>query len=374
MLIINDTLGTYGGSITLIERLCTWAMMNNESIKVYCNDMSNKEIVTKLNRMNVTIECFDTYDSKTLFLHIYEDLKLGDIQIVSFILNNYLSIEAVKKSHDLDFVNVIYSIHPATFYKGTGIKEGAFKSIILKRYKKTVQRINDNGAIVFMDQDNIESTEKYYGFSFNSPTVIRALPMICTPLGEDELRSKISKSYDKKIIFTSCRADFPFKSYVLGLVDAIASINKNNIVAKLTIVSYGKDLDVIKGKIKGKNYIKLIQETKYNDLENIYLDSDIYVGMGSTAIEAAKYGLPVILANVNSPDFLSCGFFCDNPQAIGEFDTDGIDGYKLLTELLKMDRDMFMNLADNCKNVFDNNYDMGLFINHIRGVVKNASN
>ena len=70
MLIINDTLGTYGGSITLIERLCTWAVMNNECIKVYCNDMSNKEIVTKLNRMNVTIECFDTYDSKALSLHI----------------------------------------------------------------------------------------------------------------------------------------------------------------------------------------------------------------------------------------------------------------------------------------------------------------
>lgn len=85
-------------------------------------------------------------------------------------------------------MNAIYSIHPATFYKGTDVKNSAFKNLILKRYKKTIQRINDNGEIIFMDQDNIESAEKYYGFLFNSPTVIGALPMICTPLGENELR------------------------------------------------------------------------------------------------------------------------------------------------------------------------------------------
>lgn len=380
MLIINDTLGTYGGSITLIERLCTWAVMNNECIKVYCNDMSNKEIVTKLNRMNVTIECFDTYDSKALSLHIYEDLKQGDIQIVSFILNNYLSIEAVKKSHDLDFVNVIYSIHPATFYKGTGIKEGTFKSVILKRYKKTVQRINDNGAIIFMDQDNIESAEKYYGFSFNSPTVIRALPMICTPLGEDELRSKISKSYDKKIIFTSCRADFPFKGYLFGLIEDFAELAHKYPDVKLCVVCSGEQDDVQKVKTKIKGYDEYVRSRiefhdwmKYEDLLELMSQAYLYIGMGTGVLDAAIKYVPSIAVRYNTYYNLADCILCDRPDYVVAEERCKSKALSLIEYLLSLDLVEYSKISKKCFEEVAKIYDIQSFFECIKGLEKKKS-
>ena len=380
MLIINDTLGTYGGSITLIERLCTWAVTNNENIKIYCNDMSNKEIVTKLNRMKVVIECFDTYDSKALATHIHEDLKQGDIQIVSFILNNYLSIEAVKKSHDLDFVNVIYSIHPATFYKGTGVKDGAFKSLILKRYKKTVQRINDNGAIIFMDRDNIESAEKYYGFSFNSPTVIRALPMICTPLEKNELSSKISNSYEKKIIFTSCRADFPFKGYLFGLIEDFAEIAHSYQDVKLCIVCSGDQDDVQKVKDKIHSYDENIRSRiefhdwiKYEDLLELMSQAYLYIGMGTGVLDAAIKYVPSIAVRYNTYDNLADCILCDRPDYVVAEERCESKALLLIEKLLSLDLVKYGQISQKCFEEVAKIYDIKYFFECIKGLEKKKS-
>ena len=348
-----------GGLETFVLRMANYLVNNGHSVYLVCQTVSD-EMKSQYTDSGTRIEYFDIWNRKK----ISQRMK-GKVDIfISFGLSDYFLLGKYAKYA----VSLMYCVHP-THLTMDDRKKNLIEILKMPVFYQIIKEGINNNTLLMMDENISDAIYKKYKLKVK-PSEILQLPY--------EPASKVKKwngTFEKPYsVLTICRADFPFKSYVLGLVDAIASINKNNIVAKLTIVSYGKDLDVIKGKIKGKNYIKLIPETKYNDLENIYLDSDIYVGMGSTAIEAAKYGLPVILANVNSPDFLSCGFFCDNPQAIGEFDTDGIDGYKLLTELLKMDRDMFINLADNCKNVFDNNYDMGLFINRIRGVVKNASN
>lgn len=348
-----------GGLETYVLRMCKYLNNKNDSVVLVCNSVSE---VMKLQYLEAgaKIEYFKEWDRKQIARKLDE---LIDI-FISFGLSDYYLIGKYSK-HAL---SLMYCVHPSHLTMDD--RKLSFIEVLKKPvFYRIIKSGLKNNTLLMMDENISDAILNKYKLKVK-PSAILRLPY--EPASQVKKWAEISKK--PYTVLTICRADFPFKSYVLGLVDAIESINKKRIVAELTIVSYGKDLDIIKKRISGKSYIKLIQETKYDDLENLYLSSDIYVGMGSTAIEAAKYGLPVILANVNSPDFLSCGFFCDNPQAIGEFDTDGIDGYKLLTELLKMDRDMFINLADNCKNVFDNNYDMGLFINHIRGVVKNASN
>ena len=348
-----------GGLETYVLRMCKYLNNKNDSVVLVCNSVSE---VMKLQYLEAgaKIEYFKEWDRKQIARKLDE---LIDI-FISFGLSDYYLIGKYSK-HAL---SLMYCVHPSHLTMDD--RKLSFIEVLKKPvFYRIIKSGLKNNTLLMMDENISDAILNKYKLKVK-PSAILRLPY--EPASQVKKWAEISKK--PYTVLTICRADFPFKSYVLGRVDAIESINKKRIVAELTIVSYGKDLDIIKKRISGKSYIKLIQETKYDDLENLYLSSDIYVGMGSTAIEAAKYGLPVILANVNSPDFLSCGFFCDNPQAIGEFDTDGIDGYKLLTELLKMDRDMFINLADNCKNVFDNNYDMGLFINHIRGVVKNASN
>ncbi len=380
MLIINDTLGTYGGSITLIERICTWAVNNKQDIKIYCNDVSNKEIVSKLDLLGVSIACFDTYNTKKIAQHIKEDLCKGDIQIVSFILNNYLSVETVKKKNGLDFVNVIYSIHPATFYKGTGIKEGRFKKAIIRRYKKTIQKINSNAGIIFMDQDNIDSTEAYYGMRLTQKPVIRALPMICEPLNKDELERKLDFAYANKTIFTSCRADFPFKGYVFGLIDDFVELCKKYDDIKLCIVCSGDSADValVRKKIQStpdsvQKKIEFHNWMKYDNLLNAISKAYLYVGMGTGVLDAAIKYVPSVAVKYNTYENIAACILCDRPDYLLAEETCKSRAIWLIDELLSYDRIKYGDVSRKCFSEVQNVYDVDLFFDCIKSIEKRKS-
>lgn len=380
MLIINDTLGTYGGSITLIERLCAWALIKKESIKIYCNDVSNKEIISVLDRMNVTIDCFDTYDIEDLFAHISDDLRCGEIQIVNFIFNNYLSVETVKKKHSLDFVNTIYSIHPVTFYKGTGLNESLFKRIVLKRYKRTIQRINENGSIIFMDQDNVESVENYYGFKFNSPILIKPLPMICVPLSENELRKKIESSYKNKTLITSCRADFPYKGYLFGLIDDFAELSHKYSDIKLCVVCSGDPDDVQKVKERIEFYeedirvrIEFHNWMKYENLLELISKAYLYVGMGTGVLDAAIKYVPSIAVRYNTFDNLANCIFCDRPDCVVADECCESKALPLIEQLLSLDFVEYETISKNCFKEVAKLYDIQSFFDCIKSLKKSKS-
>lgn len=380
MLIINDTLGTYGGSITLIERLCKWAVTRKESIKIYCNDVSNKEIITKLNMLGVTVECFDTYNENDLLKHIKNDSIAEDVQIVNFALNNYLSIEVVKKKNRLKFVNLIYSIHPATFYKGTGVKNGFLKDLILKRYKKTIQRINQNKAIVFMDEDNIVSTEKYYGFKFKSPTKISALPMICVPMNYVTLEKKINHSYQNKTILTSCRADFPFKGYVFGLIDDFSQLSSKYQNIRLCIVCSGDADSVmsVKEKILSckedvRSKIEFHDWVKYEDLLQLINNSYIYVGMGTGVLDAAIKYVPAIAVRYNTYENIADCILCDKPNYVVAEESCESKAIILMDKLLSLDRETYGAISRRCFEEVAKIYDIESFFEYIKSIEKGES-
>ena len=74
--------------------------------------------------------------------------------------------------------------------------------------------------------------------------------MICTPKEEIELEKKIDVSYQNRIIFTSSRADFPFKGYIFGLIDDFSRLSSKYPDIRLCIVCSGDSDDVQKVKDK----------------------------------------------------------------------------------------------------------------------------
>ena len=76
---------------------------------------------------------------------------------------------------------------------------------------------------------------------------------------------------------TIARAEFPFKGYILGLLDWFASSDSN---IRLTIVSYGPDEKKIADRIDSfdeivKKRITLVGKTDYGQLEKYYKTADL---------------------------------------------------------------------------------------------------
>lgn len=342
-----------GGLETFVLRMANYLVNNGHSVYLVCQTVSD-EMKSQYTDSGTRIEYFDIWDRKK----ISQRMK-GKVDIfISFGLSDYFLLGKYAKYA----VSLMYCVHP-THLTMDDRKMNLIEILKMPVFYQIIKEGINNNTLLMMDENISDAIYKKYKLKVK-PSEILQLPY--EPTSKVKIwNGTFEKPYS---VLTICRADFPFKSYVLGLVDAIASINKNNIVAKLTIVSYGKDLDVIKGKIKGKNYIKLIQETKYNDLENMYLDSDIYVGMGSTAIEASNYGLPVILANVNNDKFVSCGYFYENPTQKGIFKYNAKPGICYLNQLINYDYSQLKEMGEKNKSAFHDLYDIKSFVQSIMRV------
>ena len=380
MIIINNTLGTYGGSITLIQRMCTRAVEQGIDIKIYSENISNKEIVQKLKKFGVTIECFDTNNLFQLERHIIQDSKKGDLRIINFNLNNYLSIECLKKIKKLDIVNIIYSIHPATFFKGTGAVNVLYKTSIIKRYRQTIQKINSKGNVIFMDQDNIESTEKYYDFHFEKKPIIQALPMIFKPLDESVLDKKLSESYNRKIIFTSCRADFPFKGYLFGLIADFEILIKQYKDIKLCIVCSGDEENVIKIKNRIRQSPQEVQKQidlhdwmSYEELLAKINCSYLYIGMGTGVLDAAIKYVPSIAVRYNTYENLASCIFYEKPGQVVADEVCCRDAKYFIEKLLNLNYSDYKNISKRSFKEAQKIYDVQKFFNEVLSIPNSKS-
>ena len=332
-----------GGLETYVLRMCKYLNNKKDTVFLACSSISDEMKLQYLNS-GARIEFFDEWDRKQIARKLD-----GKIDIfVSFGLSDYYLIGKYSK-HAL---SLMYCVHPSHLTMDD--RKLSFIEVLKKPvFYRIIKRGLKNNTLLMMDENISDAILNKYKLKVK-PSAILRLPY--EPASQVKKWAEISKK--PYTVLTICRADFPFKSYVLGLVDAIESINKNRIVAELTIVSYGKDLDIIKKRINGKSYIKLIQETKYDDLENLYLSSDIYVGMGSTVVEASNYGLPVILANVNNEKFVSCGYFYENPTQKGIFNYDSKPGICYLNELIEYDYLKLKEIGDKNKSAFHEFYDI----------------
>ena len=113
---------------------------------------------------------------------------------------------------------------------------------------------------------------------------------------------------------TIARADFPFKGYIVGLIEWFKTSSERT---NLNIISYGKDEKVIVDKINAlddsvKNRISFVGKTDYNELEKYYQNADIYVGMGTTVLDASLRGIVSIPVQAYTTDLVADKFFFED--------------------------------------------------------------
>lgn len=329
-----------GGLETYVLRMCKYLNLKKNKVFIMCHTISN-EMAVQYKEVGAEILIYDDWNRKK----IAKELDSRVDVYISFWLSDYYLL----KKYSRHAISIMYCVHPSHLTMDNRKKTPIEILKEIHFYKIIKEGINDKTLIV-MDQNVVDEVLKKYKLQ------IKDSEILLLPYDRPKFQKNWkNQKYGYKIL-TICRADFPFKSYVLGLITSVIQLREKGINCTLTIVSYGKDINVVKNKISNHEYITLLGETKYDDLKQLYLESDIYVGMGSTVVEAASYGIPTILANVNSPNFKSCGLFCDNPQSIGIMKNEGKQGYDLLYDLVSHSPTELNLIGKKCKEAFDKYY------------------
>ena len=155
------------------------------------------------------------------------------VNVITFVWNDFL-ICNIKKEN---IHTIFYAVHYQAFEMGRN-KSKLIRNILVGIAKRGIGCLNDNHQIVCMDEQTIDYTKKFYGYdSFQAPILRLAIDVV----------PEVRHTYDDSVhVLTIARAEFPFKGYILGLIDWFASTTKDTY---LTIISYGPDEHKISGKI-----------------------------------------------------------------------------------------------------------------------------
>ena len=356
-----------GGCQLLIMNMAKELISRGNKVIVFCKYID--DIIID-HSPNVSVNAFDTNWKKDSI--VKESIRsFQNVNIVTFIWDDYCRLYSLKNyNQKLIFYAVHCDMVKFAAYSNNSILRNVRKAFL----GVTIKKLAENKNLVVMDEQTIVHSEAYYGFSFNDAYIIH-IPVNVSDAIVDSIEFQNRLKRKERNILAIARADFPFKGYLLGLINAL----KNEIIPpeySLTIVSYGKDLNLLIDALNSldesqKNRVLLLGETPYSDLKELFFSATIYVGMGTTILDASKYGVVSIPVVAYTNDLLCNHFFHDNTEwvAIDNGSSDKIG--ELIFHYENMSFDERKEAILNCINVVKNSYGIDNSINRLEEVFNN---
>ena len=305
-----------GGTETYMVRMAQWAQ--KVGIKCYfalkencCIDPSWKDI-QKINNVNIQYFRFNLLKSIIVTKEFSEVLKNNNCTLIATDIASYIRFLRYKTIFRLKNVNVLYYVlHPL-------VSKISDKKYINFLYKRLFIKEIEN-SFLYMDEECINGAKKIYKKNFDITNIYR-LGCFINPLNTTLLEKKSQKN-DFNILSIS-RMNFPFKGYQLGIVKSIPEIVENNPRISFTIIGDGPDSNILDEEIlklsfKYRKHIKRIGNVPYSEIEQYFRDANLYIGMGTTLLDASATGLPSIVATWDSYEPKSIGYFFNNWNNVG---------------------------------------------------------
>lgn len=281
-----------GGCELLIERLGKELIKRSINPHIICQSI-DADMKDRYFHAGIHIIKVDNWCSK----NVISAVDTRNISyLIAFTWNNFLICNRKKENVH----SIFYSVHYQALEMGNN-KRGFIKTILQRIARDGIIRLNKNGQIICMDEQTIENTKKYYNLKSFNPPIIR-IAIDCVP--------KI-KRYQQNInqinILTIARADFPFKGYIIGLLNWL---KKSSDDIYLTIISYGRGEGEIHDIINSmdepvRRRVSLVGKTDYYQLEKYYQEADLYVGMGTTVLDASLRGVVSIPVQAYTFDLIT---------------------------------------------------------------------
>ncbi len=197
-----------------------------------------------------------------------------------------------------------------------------------------IEEMSRLGLFFAMNEACISAHRRNFGYRLENAVVI-PLPMKVAS------EPRPSRSFNRVRVLTVARL-VPMKGYVEGLIRAVAlAVREDGLDVELQIVGDGALMArlrwvALQTGIAGR--VNFVGSVPYDELSAYYRDADVFVGMGTTALEAASHAVPVIIVEAYTNEFRSPGVFSEQlgfdlgePQAGGPCAA----GERLLRRFLK---------------------------------------
>lgn len=344
-----------GGTETLILRLLEFYGKTNNRVILLTKNKIESGIANDAKRIDFEHYTYD--DIKKEFISDNSSLMFSKCEeplVITQFLPEFLKcfILLNNSKYGVKFRHTIYIVHPHSTYYGPKQIKGLAKKMILIFLKRH--------ALVFMDEVCVESCRHFYQLNRNEEFKIIRLPVFINDEVKPQKRNEIFN------ILSITRFEFPFKSYILGLIKSFSQLLISNPSMRLTVVGHGNGKAEISDLLltmpkEVSSKISVLSDVPYFKIKDYILLSDVYVGMGTTVLDAANLNKIVITAVAYQNSNLAVGYFHENYFAIGEifdpnkfyptFDT-------LIEQLVNVNESEFLRLGAESKSVLDRHYNI----------------
>ena len=178
-----------------------------------------------------------------------------------------------------------------------------------------LEEMNEAGMVLSMNEGCLEGHRQRFGYRLERSVVV-PLPMLLPPIVNRRTPS------DECHILTVARL-VDMKGYIEGLIHDLAEITlKQGLPCRLIIVGDGplrSRFEKVAERCGVASRIRFVGSVPYAELSEYYAQADIFVGMGTTVLEAASVGVPVIVATAYKTHFITPGLFgADDRLDLGE--------------------------------------------------------
>ena len=178
----------------------------------------------------------------------------------------------------------------------------------LQRHRKMLQRIITGQMsvknLIFVNTASRKMHEERLGKSFDTSPLI--------PLFIDIGRYKFSESIvSKRIVIVSIGRIVKYKTYNFTMIDVIKELLEKGFNVEWRVYGDGDQLPDLISKIKDyqlHNNVKIFGSIDYSKFQSVLNDAFVYVGSGTSLIEASACGIPSLSTIEESTEPITYGF------------------------------------------------------------------
>lgn len=273
-----------------------------------------------------------------------------ELDILTFEWKTFCTVFFCKKKNKK---TVLYTIHPKTLI-GFGDKDDP-RGIHKNKSGRFIKTLAKQRHLIVMDEIASGNAIDFYGTAFD-------MKMIRISVDMEGRTGQEFQSFlpGKPRMLTAARAEFPFKGYLFGLIRWFGEYKDTELM--LDVVSYGEGIDFIRQEIEKlplhkRDKIVLHEGMRYDELMHLMMRITIYVGMGTSILDAAKQGVISIPVQPGTYDVLCNGFFHEHPDYVCADEGLGyIEFTTLVNKVLQMKKEHYREIQKQNIEIVRNLY------------------
>lgn len=344
-----------GGGHLLALRWAEQYIHREYSVRIIYQEINDDFVCEEIERLK--IECIkvnDWWNEEEWRRGLY---GAGSVYVLVFSLNDYFRIAALKTGN----IKVAMYLWDDYQYKIKEDDKLSHLNYVFTHF--SIKSIFNVGGIITADHNYLRGATDYYKLSARSVKNIHNvnIGIDIVDVTEASILERAINRGELKIV-SIARAEFPFKGYLIGLLDLLETF-KADYRIKVSIISYGSGVQRLEDHIKEKEFpenieVQLYGKTEYTKLKEVFSDCTLYIGMGTSVLDAAQYGIPCIVVKPWTMRIIGRDFFSHEHPQLGFYDKgDENDVSAQISAVMDMTDDEYFSLGKQTRRTVLDLYD-----------------